>query len=46
MGEDAPQVPMDPPTVMLAPLLMTDAKYQLWRDGIAYVEWLLGDLDL
>ena len=27
VGENAPQVPMDPPTFMLAPLSMSDAKY-------------------
>ena len=45
MGEDAPQVPMDPPTFMLALLLMIDAEYQLKRGGIVYIKWLLGDLD-
>ena len=46
VGEDAPQVPMDPSAFMLAPFLMNDANYQLWRDGIAYAKRLLGDLDL
>ena len=45
MGEDAPQAPMDPSKFMLAPLSMIDAEYQLWKDGIAYAEQLLGDLD-
>lgn len=30
---------------MRAPLSMTDAKYQLWRNDIPYVQWVLGDLD-
>ena len=46
VGEDAPQVPMDPSAFMLAPFLMNDANYQLWRDGIAYAKRLLGDHDL
>lgn len=45
MGEDAPQAPMDRPEFMLAPLSMIDAKYQMWKDGIAYAKRLLGDLD-
>ena len=38
MGEDAPQVPIDPLEFILAPLSMTDAKYQLWRSGILYTQ--------
>ena len=30
---------------MLTPLSMTDAEYQLWRNGIPYSKWLIGDLD-
>ena len=45
MGEDMPQVPMDPPLFMLAPLSAMDAKYQLWRNGIPYTKKLLGNLD-
>ena len=40
-----PQVLMDPPPFMLASLSMTDAKYQLWKNGIPYAKWLLGDFD-
>lgn len=36
---------MDPPPFMLAPLLMTNAKYQLWGNGILCSERLMGDLD-
>ena len=36
---------MDPHAFMLAPLLMSDVEYQLWSRGIAYAQWLLGDLD-
>ena len=45
MGEDTPQVPMDPSAFMLTLLSMFDAEYQLWKDGIAYAQHLLGDLD-
>ena len=45
MGEDTPQVPMDSPAFMVAPLSMSDAMYQLWREGIAYAQRLLDDLD-
>ena len=38
MGEDAPQVPIDPLKFILAPLSMTDAKYQLWRSSILYTQ--------
>ena len=31
MGEDGPQVSLDPPQFMLAPLFMSNAKYHLWR---------------
>ncbi|KAL0004875.1 hypothetical protein SO802_012436 [Lithocarpus litseifolius] len=37
VGEDVPQVPMDPPEVMLASLSMTNAEYALWSPGLAYV---------
>lgn len=40
-----PQVLMDPPPFILAMLSMTDAEYQLWRNGIPYAERLVGDLD-
>lgn len=36
---------MDPPPFILAMLSMTDAEYQLWRNGIPYAERLVGDLD-
>ena len=39
-----PQVPMDPPPFMLAPLSMMDAEYQLWRNGIPYAQQLFDDL--
>ena len=45
MGEDMPQVSMDPPPFMLALLLMTNAEYRLWRNGIPYVKRLLGNFD-
>ena len=45
MGVDTSRVPMDPLQFMLASLSMTDAEYQLWRDGIPHVEWLVDDLD-
>ena len=32
---------MDHPPFMLAPLSMTDAKYQLWRNGIPYAKRLV-----
>ena len=43
MGDDTPQVPMDRPIFMLAPLSMPDAEYLLWKGGIAYTKCLLGD---
>ena len=45
VGKDAPQVLMDPPQFMLAPLFMTDAKYQLWKNDIPYARRLVDDLD-
>ena len=36
---------MDPPKFMPAPLSMTNAEYYLWKDGIAYVDQILSDLD-
>ena len=36
---------MDPPKLMLAPLSMTDAEYQLWRSSIPYADQLMDDLD-
>lgn len=36
---------MDPSVFMLAPLSMTNAKYQLWRNGISYVERVMNELD-
>ena len=36
VGKDVPQIPMDPPVFILASLSMTDAEYQLWRNGIPY----------
>ena len=45
MGKDAPQVPMDPPVFMLAPLSMTDVEYQLRRSGIPYTKWVSDELD-
>ena len=45
VGEDVPQVPMDPPVFMLAPLSMTDVEYQLWRSGIPYTQWVSDELD-
>jgi len=42
---NTPQILMDPPLFMLAPLSMTDAEYQLWRNGIPYSKQLMGDLD-
>ena len=36
---------MDPSLFMLALLSMTDAEYQMWKSGIPYAEWLMGDLD-
>ena len=45
VGEDAPQVPMDPLEFMLAPLSMTNVKYALWRPGVAYVNWHRKELD-
>lgn len=37
VSEDTSQVSMDPSPFMLAPLLMTDSKYELWRNGIPHV---------
>ena len=45
VGEDMPQVLMDPPPFIFAPLFLMNAEYQLWRNGIPYAKWLLGDLD-
>ena len=45
MGEDAPQVPMDPLEFILTPLSMTDAKYQLWRSGILYTQQVSEEMD-
>jgi len=36
---------MDPPQFMLASLFLTNAEYQLWRNGIPYTERLMDDLD-
>lgn len=36
---------MDLPSFMLASLSMTNAEYQLWRNGIPYSKLLMGDLD-
>ena len=36
---------MDPPQFMLALLSMTNAKFQLWRNGIPYAGQLMDDLD-
>ena len=30
---------------MLAPLSITDVEYQLWRNGIPYVERLMDEMD-
>jgi len=43
VGDDTPQVPMDPPTFILSPLSMPDVEYLLWKGGIAYTKRLLGD---
>ena len=45
MGADALRVSMDLPQFTLAQLSMTDVEYQLWRNGIPYAKWLVGDLD-
>ena len=45
MGKETPQVPMDPPPFMLAPLSMIDDEYELWRNGIPYAQWLFGNFD-
>ena len=39
VGEDAPHILMDPLVFMLAP------KYQLWRNGISYAQWISNELD-
>ena len=36
---------MDPPEFMLAPHSMIDVKYNLWGNGISYVEQLLEGFD-
>ena len=36
MGEDVPQISMDPLVFILASLSMTEVEYQLWRNGIPY----------
>ena len=36
VGEDIPQVPMDPPSFILALLSMTNVMRELWRIGIPY----------
>ena len=36
---------MDPSVFMLAPLSMTNAKYQLWRSGIPYTQQVSDELD-
>lgn len=45
MGANAPRVWMYPSHFMLAPLSMTNVKYQLWRSIIPYTERLMDDLD-
>ena len=45
VGEDAPQVPMDPPMFMLTLMSMTDIEYQLWRNGIPYTQRVSDELD-
>ena len=37
VGEDVPQVPLDPLQFMPAPLSMSNAKYHLWRANIPYI---------
>ena len=38
VGEDALQILMDPLVFKLAPLSVTNAEYQLWRNGIPYAQ--------
>ena len=41
MGRDDPQIPMDPPEFILALHSMTDAKYNILRNGIPYASRLI-----
>ena len=36
VGEDAPNILMDPLALMLTPLSITKVEYQLWRNSIPY----------
>ena len=45
VGEDAIQVPMDLSKFMPALLSMINTKYALWSLGVAYVNWLMEELD-
>lgn len=45
MVVDALQVLMDPSEFMFTPLSMTNAEYQLWRNGIPYTQWVSDELD-
>ena len=45
VGEDAPQILVDPSVFMLALLSMTDAEYLLWRNGISYAKHVTNELD-
>ena len=45
VGENVPQVPMDPLVLMLAPCSMMDAKYDLWRPGVPFTNWVMDELD-
>lgn len=45
MGEDTPQVLMDPLVFMLSLLSMINAEYYLWRNNIPYAMQVTDELD-
>ena len=45
VGEDASQVPLDPPQFMLASLSIIDGMYHLWRVSIPYGKLLMDDVE-
>ena len=45
VGEDAPQILMDPSAFMLASVSMSEAKYQLWRNDIPYAAQVTDEQD-
>lgn len=45
MGEDAPQISLDPLVFILAPFSITDVEYQLWRNDLPYAKRVMDKLD-